>query len=165
MVAVGTSADKQESSMLKTMQALGLCVAAAGFAPPAAAEVLDAVYRGTMVCGDLPFGPGKNREAIEVTIKAGTVSFKHVVRLNNTVADANPEQGSGTLDGDKLELQGAWKGSVYEYTSVYTGSFVRRSAELKGTQTWTDGSKSFSRSCTGSVKRNFKAFLPKQPAT
>ena len=150
--------------MLRTVQALGLCVAAAGFAPAAAAQVLDAVYRGTLVCGDLPIGSGKNREAIEVTIKGGTVSFKHVVRLSNSVADANAEQGSGTLDGAKLELQGSWKGSVYEYKATYGGTFVRRSAELKGTQTWTDGNKSFSRSCAGSIKRNFKPLLPKTPA-
>ena len=153
--------------MLRTVKALGLCVVAAAFAPPAAAQVLDAVYRGTLICGDLPFGIGKNREAIEVTIMAGTVNFKHVVRLNNSLVDASAEQGSGTLDGAKLELQGAWKGSVYAYKATYGGSFVRRSAELKGTQTWTDltdSSKSFSRSCAGSIKRNFKPLLPKKPA-
>jgi len=150
--------------MLRTVQALALCLVAASVAPPAAAQVLDTVYRGTMICGDLPFGTGKNREAIEVTIMGGTVNFKHVVRLSNSVADANAEQGSGTLDGAKLELQGAWKGSVYEYKATYGGTFVRRSAELKGTQTWTDGNKSYSRNCAGSIKRNFKPLLPKKPA-
>jgi hypothetical protein len=117
-----------------------------------------------MICGDLPFGSGKNREAIEVNVVGGTATFKHVVRLSNSVADANAEQGTGTLDGAKIELQGTWKGSVYEYKATYSGTFVRRSAELKGTQTWTDGTKSFSRSCAGSVKRNFKPLLPKKPA-
>jgi hypothetical protein len=41
-------------------------------ATPAAAEVLDATYRGTMVCDKLPFTSDKMREAIEVTI-AGEV--------------------------------------------------------------------------------------------
>ena len=149
--------------MLRTVQALGLCVVAAAFAPPAAAQVLDAVYRGTLVCGDLPFASGRNREAIEVTISGGSVNFKHVVRLSNSAVEDNAEQGSGTLDGQKLELQGMWKGSVHGYQSRYSGTFVRRSAELKGTQTWSDGSKSFSRSCSGSIKRDFKPLLPKKP--
>jgi len=38
-------------------------------AKPAAAEVLDATYRGTMVCDKLPFNSYKMREAIEVTTR------------------------------------------------------------------------------------------------
>ena len=33
-------------------------------AVPAAAQVRDAVYRGTLVCDKLPFSAGKGREAI-----------------------------------------------------------------------------------------------------
>jgi hypothetical protein len=40
-------------------------------AMPAAAEVLDAVYRGTLVCDRLPFTDAKMREAIAVTIAGG----------------------------------------------------------------------------------------------
>jgi hypothetical protein len=38
---------------------------------------------------------------------------------------------------------------------------VRRSARLKGTQTWTDGGKTITRACTGVIKRPLRPFLPR----
>jgi hypothetical protein len=130
-------------------------------ATPAAAEVLDATYRGTMVCDKLPFTSDKMREAIEVTITGGAARYSHVVRLRNLTVEAAAEQGIGTIDGQKIDLQGAWKGGGREYAAKYSGSFVRRSARLKGTQTWTDGGKTVIRACTGAIKRPFKPFLPR----
>ena len=45
-------------------------------AMPAAAQVRDAVYRGTLVCDKLPFSAGKGREAIEVTIEGGELRVR-----------------------------------------------------------------------------------------
>ena len=130
-------------------------------ATPAAAEVLDATYRGTMVCEKLPFTGDKMREAIEVTITGGAARYTHVVRLRNLAVEAAAEQGTGTIDGQKIDLQGTWKGGGREYAAKYSGSFVRRSARLKGMQTWTDGSKTVTRACAGAIKRPFKPFLPR----
>lgn len=139
--------------------ALAVMCAAAG--APAAAQVLDAVYRGTLVCGKLPFAGGKQREAIEVRIAAGAVSYSHVVRLSSSGAEATPEQGSGTLSGQRLELQGSWQGAGHAYQARYSGTFVRRSAKLTGTQTWTEGGNTITRECSGSIKRPLKPLLPK----
>ncbi len=128
---------------------------------PAAAEVLDATYRGTMVCDKLPFTSGKMREAIEVTISGGVVSYGHVVRLRNAAVEATKEQGTGKIDGQKIDLQGSWKGDGRSYEAKYSGSFVRRSAALKGTQTWTNGGKTITRACAGAIKRPLKPFLPR----
>ena len=57
-------------------------VAATG--APAKAEVLDAVYRGTMVCDRMPIIKTNRREALEVTIDGGKVRYTHVVRLRDT---------------------------------------------------------------------------------
>ena len=130
-------------------------------ATPAAAEVLDATYRGTMVCDKLPFTSDKMREAIEVTITGGAARYSHVVRLRNLAVEAAAEQGTGTIDGQKIDLQGTWKGGGREYAAKYSGSFVRRSARLKGMQTWTDGGKTVTRACAGAIKRPFKPFLPR----
>jgi hypothetical protein len=130
-------------------------------ATPAAAEVLDATYRGTMVCDKLPFTSDKMREAIEVTIAGGAARYSHVVRLRNVAVEAAAEQGTGTIDGQKIDLQGTWKGGGREYAATYSGSFVRRSARLKGVQTWTDGGKTVTRACAGAIKRPFKPFLPR----
>ena len=126
---------------------------------PASAQVRDAVYRGTMVCDKLPFSAGKSREAIEVTIAGSAVRYTQVVRLHDT-AVAAPEQGTGTLNGDNISLQGTWKGGNRQYEAKYSGTFVRRHADLKGTQTWADGGKTITRSCSGTIKRPFKIFLP-----
>ena len=128
---------------------------------PVAAQVLDATYRGTMVCDKLPLISQQTREAIEVTISGGAVRYTHVVRLRNAAVEATAEQGTGTLDGQKLNLQGSWKGGSLQYEATYSGSFVRRSARLEGTQSWTDGGKSLTRACAGAVKRPFKPFLPR----
>ena len=130
-------------------------------ATPAAADVLDATHRGTMVCDKLPFTSDKMREAIEVTITGGAARYSHVVRLRNLAVEAAAEQGTGTIDGQKIDLQGTWKGVGREYGAKYSGSFVRRSARLKGMQTWTDGGKTVTRACAGAIKRPFKPFLPR----
>jgi hypothetical protein len=126
---------------------------------PVSAEVRDAVYRGTMVCDKLPFSAGKGREAIEVTIAAGKISYTHIVRLHDA-AEAVPEQGTGALNGDNISLQGSWKAGNRQYEAKYAGTFVRRHAELKGTQTWNDGGKTMTRACSGTIKRPFRVFLP-----
>lgn len=133
---------------------------------PATAEVLDAVYRGTLVCDRLPFTEAPAREAIEVTIAANAVRYSHVVRLHAT-REATAEQGTGTLKGQDISLQGSWEGGGRKYKASYSGTFVRRSARLKGAQAWIDGGKEIARNCSGVIKRPFKAFLPraKKPAT
>ena len=128
---------------------------------PAAAEVLDAIYRGTMVCDKLPFTSDKMREAIEVTITGKAARYSHVVRLRNAAVEAAAEQGSGKVDGQKIDLQGTWKSGSRAYEAKYSGSFVRRGAMLKGTQTWTDGGKTIIRACAGAIKRPLKPFLPR----
>ena len=122
--------------------------------------MLDAVYRGTLVCDKLPFTHTIMREAIDVTIAGGAVRYIHVVRLRET-AEAKPEQGTGTLSGQDISLQGSWDGGARQYKASYSGSFVRRSARLKGTQTWTDGGKTITRACSGAIKRPLRAFLPR----
>lgn len=147
--------------MVRSGYAVGLFGAAlvAVASAPVSAEVRDAVYRGTMVCDKLPFSAGMGREAFEVTIAGGKITYTHIVRLY-AAAEATPEQGAGTLNGDNINLQGSWKGGNRQYEAKYSGNFVRRHADLKGTQTWNDGGKTMSRACSATIKRPFKVFLP-----
>ena len=128
---------------------------------PVAAQVLDATYRGTMICDKLPFTSDKMREAIEVTVAGDAARYSHVVRLSKVAVEDAAEQGTGKLDGEKIALQGGWKGGGRSYEAKYSGSFVRRSARLKGTQTWTADGKTVTRACTGVIKRPLKPFLPR----
>jgi hypothetical protein len=150
--------------MVRTGNAIGLLavtmVALAG--TPATAEVLDATYRGTLVCEKLPFTKMKMREAIHVIIAGGKASYTHVVRLKTVAVEPTLEKGDGTVTNQSISLQGAWSQGKLEYKAAYSGSFVRRTAWLKGTQTWTEGGKTISRACAGAIKRPFKAFLPRR---
>jgi hypothetical protein len=125
------------------------------------AEVVDATYRGTLVCDKTPFTQDKMREAIEVTIARGDVRYTHVVRLRE-FAEPEPERGTGSLNGLRLELQGSWKDGARHYEARYGGVFVRRGARLKGTQTWSEGGRTVARHCTGAIKRPLRAFLPRK---
>ena len=154
--------------MVRTGHATGILAVAmiAAMSAPAAAEVLDAVYNGTMVCDRMPFTNGKMREHIAITVAAGTAKYNHVVRLRDAEVESVAEQGTGTISGQNIDLQGSWKGGAREYQAKYSGTFVRRSVKLKGTQTWTDGGTTMTRACSGAVKRVLKPFLPrnKKPA-
>jgi hypothetical protein len=134
---------------------------AMSMALPAKAEVLDAIYRGTMVCDRMPLIKTNRREALEVTIDAGKVRYTHVVRLRDA-AELKPEHGAGTLNGQDIILEGGWDGGTRSYKAKYSGTFVRRSVRLTGTQTWTADGKTVIRDCSGTVKRRFKAFLPRR---
>jgi hypothetical protein len=147
--------------MVRTAGAVLAAVMIAAMVSPAAAEVLDAVYRGTLVCDKLPFTHNKMREAIDVTIVGGAAQYSHVVRLRDDAAEPAAEKGIGTLSGQSIALQGSWKSGARQYEAKYSGTFVRRSAHLKGTQTWTDGGKTVTRACSGAVKRPLKPFLPR----
>ena len=150
--------------MMRTVNAIGVLAAAmiAIVGTPAAAQVLDADYRGTLVCDKLPFTETKMREAIDVKIVGGAARYTHVVRLKAVAVEPAAEQGFGTVIGQNISLQGSWSGGNREYKAAYSGTFVRRTARLKGTQTWSAGGKTITRACSGAIKRPLKAFLPRQ---
>ena len=140
------------------------CVAVvllAGLCTGASAEVMDATYRGTLVCDRTPFTKDRMREAIEVTISRGDIRYTHVVRLRD-FAEPEPERGTGSLNGLRLNLDGGWKDGARQYDARYGGVFVRRGAKLKGTQTWTEGGRTITRHCAGAIKRPLRAFLPRK---
>jgi hypothetical protein len=58
-----------------------------------------------------------------------------------------------TLSGQNISLLGSWKSGNRQYEAKYAGTFVRRRADLKGTQTWNDGGKTINRDCSGTIKR------------
>jgi hypothetical protein len=126
----------------------------------AQAQVRDAVYRGTMVCDKLPFFETAAREAIEVGISGGDAKYAMVVRLQQ--GESAQETGTGKVEGQAISLQGAWSGKSDSYKATYSGTFVRRSAKLTGTQTWTHDGKTITRKCSGAIKRPLRAFLPRE---
>jgi hypothetical protein len=72
------------------------------------------------------------------------------------------EKGDGTVNGQDIKLEGSWEGAGRQYKASYSGTFVRRWAKLKGTQTWTIDGKTVTRNCSGAIKRPLRAFLPRK---
>jgi len=139
-------------------------IACAAFIAPAQAQaqVRDAVYRGTLVCGNLPFAQDPTRAAIEVKLTGNEGPYERPVHMPIRTKIAGKETGTAKVDGDKISLTGGWKSEKDSYEAAYSGTFVRRSAKLTGTQTWTHDGKSFTRTCTGAIQRPLAAFLPKE---
>ncbi len=129
-------------------------------AQPKQSRVLDADYGGMLTCAKLPFTDFAVREPITVTVAGSKVTYVHAVRLKDKAEPA--EKGAGRIDGALLSLQGAWKGGAGAYQAAYSGSFVRRSVRLIGTQTWMYQDHILTRACSGTVKRAFRIFLPRK---
>ena len=142
-----------------TAWAAGTSQASAQKATP---EVRDAVYRGTFVCSKLPFVFTQLRTAMEANVTGNAVRYKQPVVIAQSGAVEGHEEGTGSVDGDKISLKGAWKKGDDGYEATYTGSFVRRSAKMTGTQNWKYQGKTYTRTCTGAIKRPLAAFLPKE---
>lgn len=146
--------------MFKAVTSICLAVAAGSFlAAPATAQVRDADYRGTLVCGKLPFVEDPNRAAILVRIANNEGAYERPLTIGKFTGK---EVGKAKVEGDKITITGAWKSDNSSYEATYSGTFVRRSAQLTGKQSWTHNGKSYTRSCSGAIKRPLAAFLPKQ---
>jgi hypothetical protein len=149
--------------MIKILVSVGLAtVAGVMLVMPAQAQVRDAEYRGTLVCGKLPFAQDPVRAAISVKISGNQGPYERPVHMPTRTKVAGQESGTAKVDGDKIAITGGWKSDKSSYEASYSGTFVRRSATLTGTQNWTYEGKSYSRACSGAIKRPFAAFLPKR---
>jgi hypothetical protein len=128
-------------------------------AMPAAAQVRDATYRGTLICSTLPFLKGHLRAAMTVNIKGNSAEYTQPVVNPEKGTQLGTEAGSGTVEGSNIKLSGAWRGAPNSYEASYTGTFVRRAARIAGTQTWTHEGKTYKRTCSGAIKRPLAIFL------
>jgi hypothetical protein len=151
-------------AMIKDLMSVCLAAAASGLtlAMPAQAQVRDAEYRGTLVCEKLPFAADPSRLAIAVKLTGNEGPYERPVYMPGRGKLAGTETGTVKVDGGKISLVGGWKGDKNSYEANYSGSFVRRSAKLAGTQKWTHDGQSFTRNCSGAIKRPLAAFLPKR---
>ena len=148
---------------MKSLGSLWLAaVASTVLAVPAQAQVRDAEYRGTLVCGELPFAQDPQRAAIVVKLSGGQGPYERPVHMPTRAKVAGKETGTVKVDGNKIALTGGWKSAKGSYDASYSGTFVRRSAKLSGTQQWTHEGKSYTRNCSGAITRPLAAFLPKQ---
>lgn len=136
-------------------------VAGAMLAVPAQAQVRDAEYRGTLVCGKLSFAQDPGRAAITVKLTGSEGTYERPVHMPVRSGIVGQEIGKAKVDGDKIAITGGWRGEKSSYEASYSGTFVRRSAKLSGQQSWMHEGKSYTRTCSGAITRPLAAFLPK----
>ena len=148
------------SGRAKLAAAAAICVLAtpeAGFA-----QVRDATYKGALDCASLPFVKGYLRSAMDVSISGREAKYKRPVLDPEHGTVLGEESGSGAVEGDSLKLSGAWRGPADRYEASYSGPLKGRSFMISGTQTWTHDGKTFTRACSGVIKRPFAVFLKKR---
>jgi hypothetical protein len=141
-----------------------IAVATSGFfamTSTASAQVRDAIYRGALTCTKALFVKDAERAVMEVAITGTSAKYKRPVLIAGANA-AGVESGDGSVDGAAIKLTGNWKGDKASYDASYSGTFVRRGAKLTGDQKWIVDGKTYTRKCTGAIKRPLAAFLPKK---
>jgi hypothetical protein len=143
--------------------AIAAAVLFLGAAAAAGAQNRDGVYRGTLVCSALPFAKVQLRTAIEVTVIGTTAKYSQPVMIGDAEKPAGTETGSGSVEGDRLLLSGNWRGEKDGFDATYSGTFVRRSVRLTGSQTWAHDKQAYRRTCSGAIKRPFR-FMQKPAA-
>ncbi|MBV9556923.1 MAG: hypothetical protein JO254_07570 [Pseudolabrys sp.] len=131
---------------------------------PAAAQVRDARYRGTLICSSLPFLKGYLRPMMTLTVKGSSAEYTQPVVDAEKGLQIGTETGSGSIDDRAIKLSGGWRGGPQSYEATYTGTFVRRAARLTGRQFWTHEGKTYTRTCAGALKRPFAVFLKRGAA-
>jgi hypothetical protein len=147
--------------LIKRAVCFWLAVTGVTSAVPAQAQVRDAEYRGTLVCGNLPFAQDPQRASMVVKITGGEGPYRRPVHMPLRSIVAGTETGTVKVDGNKITLTGGWKSDKAFYEASYSGTVVRRSAKISGMQKWTHDGKSYTRRCSGAIQRPLAAFLPK----
>ena len=125
----------------------------------AAPVIRDAVYRGTMVCGKLPFiqtGAGIDRG----DDRGNAAKYTRPVAL----ADRH-RRSTARRQRHGRERQDQPERHVEEGRRQLRGELYRRFrapvAKLTGAQVWSHDGKTYKRECSGAIKRPLAAFLPK----
>ena len=143
--------------MVRGVSVLAALLLSGAIVSQAAAQNRDGVYRGTLVCGALPFAKS-SRTAIEVTVTGSNAKYTQPVMLGET--EKGTEAGGGNVEGDRIVLNGSWRGEKDGFDASYAGTFVRRSVRLTGSQTWAHDKQAHRRECSGSIKRPLR-FMPR----
>ena len=130
-VAVMTS-KSQVRSMLRP-----LCVVAVLLSPlPATAAD---IWHGQIQCGPIPGVTSLPlRGDFDMVTDGSRLTYNRPVHVADQAALSGVrEQGTGTLTGNSIRLQGGASGPGYSYTSAYSGQMESRRALLAGEQIWT----------------------------
>lgn len=122
---------------------------------PAAADGLDGIYRGTLVCDKLNTTQFMLRAPFDVIVTGkNVIAARPVFNLNGTFVIGS-EIATGTVTDDgTIKLSSNWKAGGSSYQGSYGGVLTEKSGTLTGTQAWTMPEGQQTRDCTAALVRN-----------
>jgi hypothetical protein len=118
----------------------------------AAADSLDGMYRGTIVCEKLQTSQFMLRAPLDIMITGKTaVAARPIFNLKGTLV-VGSEIATGTVaDDGTITLSSNWKGGGSSYQGSYGGTLKGKGSTLTGTQAWTMPECQQTRACTATV--------------
>ncbi len=113
----------------------------------------DAAYKGTMVCVAFPWQPAVVRVPMDLSVTEGAITFARPILGNNQVAGNEMAKGAVDADGNFSLASNGNEGGTH-YQGAYKGTITRDGGTFTGTQTWTRGELTHTRTCTGAFVRS-----------
>ena len=113
----------------------------------------EAAYKGTMVCVAFPWQPTVVRVPMDLTVTEGAIAFARPILGNNQVAGNEMAKGAVDADGNFSLASDGNEGGTH-YQGAYKGTITRDGGTFTGTQTWTRGELTHTRTCTGAFVRS-----------
>ena len=113
----------------------------------------DVTFKGTLVCHPFPHQQIVVRLPMDLTVADETISFARPIVGNSQIV--GNEVAKGPIDADgrfTLTSNGTENGSHYE--GKYTGTVAGDGGTFVGTQTWSRGEVTHTRTCTGAFVRS-----------
>ena len=135
-------------SSIALLAAASLALLAAGSASAQDTKAYDGTYKGTMVCAQV----GGQREVVrvpmDITVTNGAITLaRPIVTANNQVVAT--ELAKGTIEADGFTLVSIGENHGTRYQGKYTGAIVVDGGTFTGTQVWSQGDVTRTRTCTG----------------
>jgi hypothetical protein len=110
-------------------------------------------FKGTLVCVAFPWQPKVVRVPMDLTVTEGAITFARPILGNNEVAGTEMAKGAVDADGNfSLTSNGSEDGTRYE--GNYRGTITGDGGTFTGTQIWSRGDVTHTRTCSGAFVRS-----------
>jgi hypothetical protein len=142
--------------MKKVSMALVVAAAAAALCSGAAFSqeaARDGAFKGTLVCVAFAWQPNVVRVPMDLTVTQEAIVFARPILGNNQIAGTEMAKGAVDAEGNfNLTSNGSEDGTRYE--GKYKGTITGDGGTFTGTQTWSRGDVTRTRTCTGAFVRS-----------
>ena len=96
-------------------------------------------WHGSLRCGEVAGHVGRGRFDLSVEQSGNRLSFSRPMRTADGGLSNSAETGTGTVNGDAVDLRGLYTDRGDSEASHYSGRIVGGTMRLNGEQVWTYG--------------------------